>query len=53
LVHYSSPSNMPFFQKWRIESKTGPVWVLVPVRRERIKERVCEGECGGNISTHV
>jgi hypothetical protein len=38
-----------FFQKWRIKSKIGPVWGLVPVRRGGYKEKVWEGEYGRNI----
>jgi hypothetical protein len=36
------------FKNREQEGKSGPIWGLVPVGEEGSKERVLEGECGGN-----
>jgi hypothetical protein len=40
---------MSFFQNRGPEGKTVPLWGLVAVGGERYKERVQDGEYGGNI----
>jgi hypothetical protein len=47
---YFKQTKCLFFKNERQEGKTGPVWPLVPMGGRGYKERMKEGEYGGNTT---